>query len=170
VRGGAGGQVAQQRGVPAGGQGRVGQVEFGGQPLGGERGTDPFQPRRVQALERLAPPQRQRPFQVGRVTRRRDESLEPVQIHGVRVDGHQVAVAATGNGVRSEQPAQPGHVPRQRVAGVPRLLVAPDPVQQPVDGHATVRVDQQRHQDAPLPRVPEIDRSPVDPHPHVTEQ
>jgi hypothetical protein len=53
----------------------------------------------------------------------------------------------------------------QRRPGPLGLMIAPDPAEQPIDRHDPVDVDQQRHQDAPLARVPELER-PI-PHPGI---
>ena len=63
---------------------------------------------------------------------------------------------------RREEPPQPREVAVDRAAGALREPVAPDSVQQSVDRHGLVAVDQQRGQDATLPGMAKIDWFAVD--------
>ena len=57
---------------------------------------------------------------------------------------------------------QPGQVVVRRTAGPLGPPVRPDPIDELVDGHHPVDIDQQRHQNAPLSGMPDPHEAPVD--------
>jgi hypothetical protein len=57
---------------------------------------------------------------------------------------------------------QAQQVRRECVAGPVRRPVRPDPVDQVVRRDGTVHVDQQRHEDAPLPGMTHVDSATVE--------
>jgi hypothetical protein len=88
-----------------------------------------------------------------------------VQVDGVRVGAELVAARVVGDGHRRVAPqggAQPGQVAVQGAVGAVRPAVAPDPVDELLDGYDPVHVDEQRGEHAALPRRAEVDRVVTD--------
>ncbi len=88
---------------------------------------------------------------------------EPVQVHRQRVGREQVAAGFAGDPHvvgDGQQLAQPGQVGRQRVAST---------VRGPVRRDGPVDVDQQGHENAPLPSMAGIEPVPVNPSLDVAE-
>jgi len=171
VRGGTGGQLAEQGGMLAAVQGEVVAVQPGGVPLRVQRVADAVQPGCVQRGERLAAPQPERLLEQGRGVllvvggvRPGDQVAEAVQVHRHRVDHEGVALRVPGEadpGVGEDLP-EPGQVAGQRRAGPLRQPLGPHALDELVGRHHPVRVDQQRGQHAPLPGVAEVDGATVD--------
>jgi hypothetical protein len=112
-----------KREVLAGGQARVGVVQFGGGDLACQRLAQTGEPRAVQSRERFAAHERH--GLVGPSVRH--ERTEPVQVDGRGIGLQHVPAGTAHDRGAVERRPQPGHVAVERGLGLPRRRVVPHP-------------------------------------------
>jgi hypothetical protein len=155
-------------------------VQFGGQPLGRQSGTEVGQPPRVERTERFAPPLAkrglvclERPAIVRLSPRPRQAVPEPVQIDRLGIRLYYIAAmpALDPNLVRRRQAAaQPRQVAVQHVPVTRPRVISPDPIHQLIHRHDAARIDQESDQHAPLPGMADVNSPPIDPDLDVTKK
>ena len=99
-----------------------------------------------------------------------EQPLGPLQIELVPLDAHRVAVASGLDALASQQLAQRMDGDLERVGGCRWRRVAPEPLHEPVTGHALVRVQEEEREQRTLPRPGHRHPGPVGAHLERAEQ
>ena len=142
-------------------------VQHHREPFRLKRSAAVADPRGVDGRKGLAAPQRQRAAEQGRCFVRirgrpclRGQVSEQVQVYRMRLGRQGVAGGPAGDlqvWRIGQQRAQSRKIAREGVTGTVRRRGRPHPVDQLIDRHRPVDVDQQRREDTPLPRVADVE-------------
>jgi hypothetical protein len=92
------------------------------------------------------------------------ERLEDLRVENspTEIDPVTAPPSLEGNPVRGESPPEPGHVGLQAVGCGSRWIIAPDLIEQALDGHDLVPAEKQGCENGPLLAPAELDRAIAD--------